>query len=104
MQDGYDLWQAYVEKAFSWEEEYKERMVTLRYEDFLDNPFEQTKKLARFCGLEATDAEIKQVVKEVDTSRKYAFTKDENSIAFYNTIKDNDWMKKLKYNDILEIS
>ena len=104
LQDGYDLWQAYVEKAFSWEEEYKERMVTLRYEDFLDNPFEQTKKLARFCGLEATDAAIKQVVKEVDTSRKYAFTKDENSIAFYNTIKDNDWMKKLKYNDILEIS
>jgi hypothetical protein len=100
LQDGYDLWKEYVSKSFEWEAVFKDRMITLRYEDFLDSPFEYTKALAQFCNLEAEDAAIKKLVEQVNSTRKYAFTTDPESMNFYQKIKNEDWMKRLKYDTI----
>jgi hypothetical protein len=100
LQDGYDLWKEYVSKSFEWEAFFKDRMITLRYEDFLDSPFEYTKALAQFCNLEAEDAAIKKLVEQVNSTRKYAFTTDSESMNFYQKIKNEDWMKRLKYDTI----
>ncbi|MCB0502264.1 MAG: sulfotransferase [Bacteroidetes bacterium] len=101
LQDGYDLWKEYVSKAFSWEAEYGDRMLTLKYENFLDNPADRIKMLADFCGLKTTEAKIKELVKDVDSSRKYAFTNDEKSVDFYHRIQQEEWMTRLGYDDIL---
>lgn len=101
LQDGYDLWQEYVTKAFSWEEEFGDRMLTLKYENFLDKPADRIKMLADFCGLTTSEAKIKKLVKDIDASRKYAFASDEKSIDFYHKIKQEEWMTRLGYDDIL---
>jgi hypothetical protein len=100
LQDGYDLWKEYVAKSFGWESVFKERMLTIKYEDFLDQPFEILKKLADFCDLKAEDAHLKKLVEQVNATRKYAFLADQESMEFYSKIKNEDWMKRLHYDSI----
>ncbi len=100
LQDGYNLWKEYVSKSFEWEPVFKERMITLKYEDFLDFPFEQMKTLADFCDLEVEEGKLKKLVEQVDSSRKYAFLSDKESMEFYSQIKNEAWMKRLKYDSV----
>lgn len=98
--DGYALWEEYVAQSFSYEEAFGERMLTLRYEDFLDEPKKYLTEMASFCDLEFTPAQIEKVIANVDSSRKYAFLKDDESMAFYEQIKNDAWMQRLHYDNL----
>ncbi len=101
IEDGYQLWDEYVSKSFSWEEEFGDSMLTLKYEDFLDQPAQYLQELANFCGLNVTDEKINSAIVNVDASRKYAFTSDDKLVNFFHKIKNDEWMIRLGYNEIL---
>ena len=98
--DGYALWQEYVTRALSWEEEFDDRMKTYKYEDFLDQPQGPLKEMAGFCGLNVNDDDIRASLANVDASRKYAFLKDESSVSYYNKIRNDSLMRRLGYDHI----
>jgi len=101
LQDGYDLWEEYVEKARSWEPEFGERMISVKYEDLLEDPVGHLSQLAAFAGLQAGMDKIESAARVVKAGRKYAFLQDEKHLAFYYTIKDRPLMQQLGYDNII---
>jgi len=98
--DGYELWKEYVSKALTWEEEFEGRIKVYKYEDFLDEPVAPVKDMAAFSGLSVTDDQVKKAVSEVDAGRKYAFLKDPEAVKFYESIRNDDLMVRLGYDNI----
>jgi hypothetical protein len=97
----YKLWEEYVTKAFEIEEKYNKRILHIKYEDFINNAFEELKDLASFIGLQhVSDNKINQIIKNVKSDRCYVFKKDQKLCSFYLGIKDNTMLKKLDYDNI----
>jgi hypothetical protein len=100
LSDGYELWKEYVGRALSWEDEFQDRMLTIKYEDFLAAPFEPMKRLAAFSGLSVSDEQVAEVVSGVDATRQYAFLNDAEAVALYERIKGEELMVRLGYGDV----
>lgn len=94
---GFDLWTEYLHQADESLAATGNPKVTLRYEDILGDPKKHLPDLARFCELQPTAEAIEQAIKKIDGSRALAFTSDPASAAFYETVKENLWMKKFGY-------
>jgi hypothetical protein len=94
---GFDLWAEYVQQADENLRGLSNPTLTLRYEDILSDPKKHLPELARFCELEASADAIAKAAKQIDGSRALAFTSDPASAAFYETVKENPWMKKFGY-------
>lgn len=101
LQDGYALWSEYVGKALSWEPVYGKRMMSVKYEDFLETPAELLAKLSAFSGLNPGSEEIEKVVSAVKAERKYAFLQHDDYCDFYRTIQDDPLMQQLGYNALI---
>lgn len=99
-QPGYDVWQSYINKAFELESQFENRILTIKYEDFLDDPIPFLQKLVPFCGLSATESQIKTSSNNIKVARKFAFQGNSESVDFYNKIKNDPIMVKLGYNNI----
>jgi len=94
---GFDLWEEYVQRADENLRGLPNPTLTMRYEDVLSDPKTHLPELARFCELETTADAIAKAAKQIDGSRALAFTSDPESAAFYETVKENPWMKKFGY-------
>lgn len=99
--EGIKLWQEYVEKALSLDADFKENILHLRYETFLESPEEILKNILTFLGLKVKESDIFKVAKNISSDRKFAFTREKELIEVYNQIRDKDIMKKLGYYNII---
>jgi hypothetical protein len=94
---GFDLWEEYVRHADASLSELFNPLFTLKYEDMLADPKKHLPELARFCELESERGLIEKAIQQIDGSRATAFKSDPLSAAFYETVKENRWMKKFGY-------
>jgi hypothetical protein len=94
---GFDLWAEYVQQADETLRGLSNPTLTMRYEDVLSDPKKHLPELAQFCELDATPEAIATAAKQIDGTRALAFTSDPASAAFYETVKENPWMKKFGY-------
>ena len=99
IEEGFDLWEEYVSKALSLKMEY-ENYIEIKYEDFLESPFENLQKLAQFSGLNATENEIQNEIQHIKKDRAYAFLNNENYYNIYSTLKEKPLMKQLGYDNL----
>ena len=99
--EGIKLWQEYINKAFSLNEEFKENILHVRYETFLENPEVNLKNILGFIKLPVNESHLAAVAKSIKAERRFAFIKDENLIKLYQQIRENDVMKKLDYHNII---
>jgi hypothetical protein len=97
MQGGFDLWAEYVRQADVNLQEITNAVHTLKYEDMLGEPKKHLPGLAKFCELDPIQDKIEKAISQIDGSRAMAFTSDPTSAAFYETVKENPWMKKFGY-------
>ena len=98
---GFDLWTQYLERAYRWTASIpNQRVLHLKYEDFLFSPEEHFAKLQSFCNLNAPPQSIRTSLQGVNSSRSYAFLRQPHLVEFYNRIKNNFWMKKTGYSSI----
>ncbi len=97
MQGGFDLWLEYVQQADANLRDIPNTIHILKYEDMLGDPKKHLPALAHFCGLKPDAKTIEKAITQIDGSRAMAFTSDPNSAAFYETVKQNPWMKKYNY-------
>jgi len=98
--DGYELWKEYVTKALAWEEEFEGRIKVYKYEDLLDGPIAPMTEMAGFCGLSVSEDQVRKTTGDVDAGRKYAFLKDPEAVKFYESIRREELMVRLGYDNI----
>jgi hypothetical protein len=97
LQNGFQLWCDYVERAFSYQSNISNDMLTLKYEDFLVDPTDCLHRLCDFCNIRPDSRKIEDLSGKVNPNRRFAFKKDEALSKFYHHVKENTWMKKLGY-------
>lgn len=97
IENGFELWSYYIETALKNIESRKERCLEVKYEDLLSSPEKWLKKLQTFCGLPTENIKFKSIVDTINPKRKYAYKYDEHLPAFYQSVKNNQWLEKLGY-------
>jgi hypothetical protein len=74
---GFSLWQEYTRHARAMIEQLPaERSLALRYEDLLENPIKHMRISADFCGLEASDQRLREVVAGIKADRANSYASD----------------------------
>jgi len=73
LERGFALWQSYLAEARLAVRSVGERGYELRYEDFLASPREHLAKLAEFCALSASPAQIDVAARQVRDDRALAY-------------------------------
>ena len=100
--EGIQLWEEYTDKAFSLNREFKENILHIRYETFLENPETTLQHILEFIDMQVDKSSILAAAQMVKSDRKFAFIKDKGLIEIYQQIKERDIMKKLNYHNILD--
>lgn len=99
IEEGYQLWEEYVSKALSLQQEFPD-YLEVRYEDFLEHPDEHLRKLAEFAGLQPTEAQVQEQLKNIKADRAYAFLNKPAYRAVYEQIRNTSLMERLGYNQL----
>lgn len=97
---GFDLWRVYVEMGFRFTTGISNPILAIRYEDFLSDPEPHVRALQEFCGLEPDNEKVSNVMKRIRTNRSWAFRENPDLLDFYQSKKDDRWMKALGYDAI----
>ncbi len=101
LEESFRLWEEYVEEGERLFAAHPGPKIDVRYEALIEDPEEQLRRLAPFCGLSPSAEQVREVVAHIDRSRAYAFVKDDAARAFYETVKGTPLMQALGYGDIL---
>jgi hypothetical protein len=99
LEDGYDLWEEYVTKALSLKNEFAD-YLEIRYEDFLEKPLDNLRKLALFSGLDPKEQQLAKEVKNIKSERAYAFLGNPEYYSVYQQLKNKPLMQQLGYNNL----
>jgi hypothetical protein len=98
--EGIQLWETYVSRVFSLSEEFKDRLLHVKYEDLIEKPQEVLMNILGFVNLKVNKKDILSVKNMIKPERRYAFVKNEELLRIYNQIRENDLIKKLNYSNI----
>lgn len=101
MSNGVKLWSEYIRLNLEHEKKYSDKFLTIRYEDFLDNPLAHIKKVADFIQLPVTENILEQSIANVDNSRKYSFLDENESVQLYKKIQNDPLLIQLGYSNIV---
>jgi hypothetical protein len=100
LSEGVRLWEEYIEKAFA-AENYFNNILHISYEQFLENPEPVLISLSNFLEIKIDHSIIIKISSQIISRRMYAFTQNDELVAFYKSIKDNELLRKLNYNQII---
>ncbi len=75
--EAFELWKLYYDRAESEIVSAEERGMSIRYEDFAAEPIQWAARLAAHCGLDVNGAAIERATRRIDTSRSFAYLKNE---------------------------
>src|SRR3989344_6385770 len=101
LEENIKIWEDYVSNSIEICERYKNDSLTIKYEDFLDNPEENIVKILKFIGKSVDREKILKEIKEIRADRKFAFIKDQELVKLYNKVRNKNLIKKLGYGSIL---
>jgi hypothetical protein len=97
MAGGFSLWEEYVQQAEMHLAAVANERTEVKYEAFLADPAAHLRELARFCGLEAGEAEVAQAAGRVKVERANAFASDPELLAYYQQVRETPWMRRHGY-------
>jgi hypothetical protein len=97
LEGAFSLWEEYINAENYWLKMNPElEIMTFRYEDFLQSPESILTNVSDFLCLKFN----KNVIPEVDPSRRHAFLSDATFKDFYMSVKDRPLMKQFSYDNI----
>lgn len=99
LEAGFELWCNYIEKAFGYIENLPNKILNIRYEDFLLDPEHHLSELQLFCSLPGNACLVKSISSKIKPERRFAFKNEASLLNFYEKVKNNYWMRKLGYGD-----
>lgn len=80
----------------------KENLLEIKYEDFLNQPAKFLRKIVDFTDLTVTDDNINNISDKINKSRAYSFKDDKELVNFYASVKNNETMIQLGYNNLID--
>lgn len=101
LEEGVKLWKEYITRVLTLEKTLNLDFIHIKYEDFLEKPEFILKELYRKLGIEINDDKLEKIIKNINPNRKYAFINNENLIELYNSVKNDELIKKLGYGDLV---
>jgi len=96
--EGYKLWKEYVSKSLL-----EKEALHIKYEDLLEHPDVVLKRIFEFLNLEVEGQKINKFSTYFNKKRAYAFLKNKELIDFYNSIKEDEFLIKLEYNNLTKL-
>ncbi len=88
LEQGFRLWEQHLERAHTHVQALGDRAIEVKYEDFLEQPFYQLKRLADFSGVGADDQTLEQLVSQVKGSRAQAYQKNPELRHFSESVDE----------------
>lgn len=101
LEEGVKLWEDYVQRALALSEQYGEQVKHIRYEDFLESPAPILSNVIDFIDLPTDKKKIEKAVEKVDSSRKFAFLKNEELVSLYKKVQARPLLQKLQYGQLV---
>jgi hypothetical protein len=100
-QRAFELWTEYVTASLQVTAPVgPDRVHQVRYESFLDAPEAGLRGIAAFLGVDLSDAEIGELVTDVEPKRALAFRDDPQLVRFYRETAHHPLMQRLEYGDL----
>jgi hypothetical protein len=99
---GIQLWEDYVQKAFSLEELFKNNILNVKYEDLLDTPEHHLKHILDFIKLKASPQRLQAAIMKIKPERRLAFLRNEKLVGVYEKVKGLELVKKLDYHELTQ--
>ena len=96
LEEGYNLWEEYVTKALSLKNTFPD-YIEIKYEDFLEKPFENLQTLAKFSGLQPSEQQLQNEIAAIKSERAFAFLNNEKYVELYQQLKTKPLMQQLGY-------
>jgi hypothetical protein len=97
----YDLWKRYVDEAFNLNRKDDTGVLHISYEDLLEKPETIINSIIEFCNLRAENRNHEKFLQTIDKTRKFAFIDNPELVEFYKTIKSDELMVRLGYENII---
>lgn len=97
LDSAFDLWELYVAEADRHAELMGSKALTIKYEDFLDDPVPDLARLAEFCSIPADKDLLAALADGIHKGRAFAYKGDEKLERLYEEKKKTVWMKRLGY-------
>ncbi len=99
--EGIQLWNEYVSRVFELEKCYELNILHIKYENFLENPLPDIKKILFMANLNYDINRVSDVIKNIDVKRKYAFLLNKELVDIYKAIKKDKNLIQLGYDNII---
>jgi hypothetical protein len=96
LQRGFDLWKYYVQVALS----YSNNALHIKYEDLLAEPRKNLEKILTFVGCKYDKEILTKAEAKFNADRRFAFNDSKELRLFYETVRSDPLVKKLRYDDI----
>ncbi|HDP98477.1 MAG TPA: sulfotransferase [bacterium] len=96
LSQGVALWLEYEQQAMALEKEFGDRMLKIKFEDFLIRPETGLQTAAAFAGLKTGPAEIKRAVQSVNPERAFAFAKSPELVTFFESVARHHPLVKMR--------
>lgn len=97
IEGGFSLWKEYTRYALDITRTQGDRVLPVRYEDFLYEPVAKLREMSEFCGLEPSDALLRSLSAEVDPGRAFAYRDNESLVEFAEKVIDDPLLEELGY-------
>jgi len=79
-----------------------DRVYSLSYEAFLENPVATLPDVTRFAGLQVDNTSLASAAADIRRDRAYAFTRDPALVEFYNGKAEHPLMVQLGYDNLTQ--
>lgn len=97
IEEGYKLWKEYVKRSLM-----QENALHIRYEDLLQNPNKNLQKIFAYLEIKVEDKDIVKYSNGFDATRAFSFVDNNELVRFYNKIRNDELLKLLQYDRIIE--
>lgn len=86
--EGFRLWESYMRAGRQHVQKHPNQSYELKYEDLLAEPSKLLPEVARFCGLDVTQAQCDALTAGIRADRAYAFRRNPERVAFAESVAD----------------
>ncbi|MEO1286590.1 MAG: sulfotransferase [Chloroflexota bacterium] len=87
LEQGFKLWEYYIEQGFSYSDMLGDRIYHIKYEDILDDPITHMKALIEFCNITVSDSKLEDITSMINAKRGFAYLQSDELIQFAESVQ-----------------
>ncbi len=101
LKESFDLWEEYNHIFFELlKENPKIKLLKICYENLLQNPQDELKKIAQFLKIEIKEKIIQQITAGIQSDKSCKFSQNPELLELYNRVKETPMMQKFGYDKL----